>query len=191
MRTNRHLSFGNTSKPLSNIGIFKFITDSTPVIMAAAWRPVNSSRAPDIDTIREEAMTPLPATTPRPSTAPDAQPTGRLDHGTTSTPTPAPPSPHCKDGQKPLPSTPFRQSVLPESDAPKQPNPESMDVEMDDDSDGEVDDDGAAASEDESLNADTSTKSGKKKKSQKFYCTDYPPCQLSFTRSEHLARHIR
>ena len=31
----------------------------------------------------------------------------------------------------------------------------------------------------------------KKKKSQRFFCTDYPPCNLSFTRSEHLARHIR
>ncbi|KAE8146447.1 putative C2H2 transcription factor [Aspergillus avenaceus] len=31
----------------------------------------------------------------------------------------------------------------------------------------------------------------KKKKGQRFYCTDYPPCNLSFTRSEHLARHIR
>lgn len=31
----------------------------------------------------------------------------------------------------------------------------------------------------------------KKKKGQKFYCVDYPPCNLSFTRSEHLARHIR
>lgn len=25
----------------------------------------------------------------------------------------------------------------------------------------------------------------------RFYCTDYPPCNLSFIRSEHLARHIR
>jgi hypothetical protein len=31
----------------------------------------------------------------------------------------------------------------------------------------------------------------KKKKQQRFYCTEYPPCSLSFTRSEHLARHIR
>ncbi|KAL9081203.1 MAG: hypothetical protein Q9159_007394 [Coniocarpon cinnabarinum] len=31
----------------------------------------------------------------------------------------------------------------------------------------------------------------KKKRSQRFYCKDYPPCNLSFTRSEHLARHIR
>lgn len=33
--------------------------------------------------------------------------------------------------------------------------------------------------------------SKKKKKGQRFFCTDYPPCNLSFTRSEHLARHIR
>lgn len=31
----------------------------------------------------------------------------------------------------------------------------------------------------------------KKKKGQRFFCTDFPPCSLSFTRSEHLARHIR
>ncbi|KAI5308931.1 hypothetical protein KEM55_004499 [Ascosphaera atra] len=30
----------------------------------------------------------------------------------------------------------------------------------------------------------------KKKKGQRFFCTDFPPCNLSFTRSEHLARHI-
>lgn len=50
---------------------------------------------------------------------------------------------------------------------------------------------GEDGSDDESvINAD-GTKSTKKKKSQRFYCTDYPPCGLSFTRSEHLARHIR
>ena len=44
-------------------------------------------------------------------------------------------------------------------------------------------------SDEESIAADgTRTK---KKKSQRFWCTDYPPCNLSFTRSEHLARHIR
>lgn len=31
----------------------------------------------------------------------------------------------------------------------------------------------------------------KKTKGQRFYCTGYPPCSLSFTRSEHLARHVR
>jgi hypothetical protein len=60
-----------------------------------------------------------------------------------------------------------------------------------DESDGEggAGDDGAG-SDDESVNAD-GTRSSKKKKSQRFFCTDYPPCNLSFTRSEHLARHIR
>jgi uncharacterized Zn-finger protein len=66
---------------------------------------------------------------------------------------------------------------------------DSEDVDMDD-SDGEANGNEDGASDDESVNADGS-KSNKKKKSQRFYCTDYPPCSLSFTRSEHLARHIR
>jgi hypothetical protein len=64
-------------------------------------------------------------------------------------------------------------------------SPDSADVDMDDDGDEE----GEEGSEDESVN-DDGTRS-KKKKSQRFYCTEYPPCNLSFTRSEHLARHIR
>jgi hypothetical protein len=31
----------------------------------------------------------------------------------------------------------------------------------------------------------------KKNESQRFYCTEYPPCTLSFTRWELLARHVR
>lgn len=59
---------------------------------------------------------------------------------------------------------------------------------MDMDSDGA---EGEEASDDDaSVNAD-GTRSKKKGKSQRFYCVDYPPCSLSFTRSEHLARHIR
>jgi hypothetical protein len=45
-------------------------------------------------------------------------------------------------------------------------------------------------SEQDSGEGDASRPS-KKKKGQRFFCTDYPPCVLSFTRSEHLARHIR
>ena len=104
--------------------------------------------------------------------------------------------------QKPLPSSPFPQAVqipdsTPKSKVPRRGNSQhstksvdSADVDMDD-SDGETGtiDDGQA-SDDESVNADGS-RSNKKKKSQRFYCTDYPPCNLSFTRSEHLARHIR
>lgn len=48
---------------------------------------------------------------------------------------------------------------------------------------------GKEESDDEGTTVDG--KSDKKKKSQRFYCNEYPPCTLSFTRSEHLARHIR
>ncbi|KAF2760077.1 hypothetical protein EJ05DRAFT_271529 [Pseudovirgaria hyperparasitica] len=60
---------------------------------------------------------------------------------------------------------------------------QSEDIEM-----GGEDEDGV--SDDESDPSD-GNKASRKKKSQKFYCKDFPPCQLSFTRSEHLARHIR
>lgn len=33
--------------------------------------------------------------------------------------------------------------------------------------------------------------SPKDRRGQEFYCTDYPPCKLSFTRSDLLANHIR
>jgi uncharacterized Zn-finger protein len=59
----------------------------------------------------------------------------------------------------------------------------SHDVDM-------VQDDDRDASDNESVNSDT-TRPSKKKKGQRFFCTEYPPCKLSFTRSEHLARHIR
>lgn len=59
---------------------------------------------------------------------------------------------------------------------------DNKDVVMDDE-------DGHLASENESVNSDS--RPTKKKKGQRFFCTDFPPCQLSFTRSEHLARHIR
>lgn len=57
----------------------------------------------------------------------------------------------------------------------------SMDMDDEDDQDGS-DNDG------EPGEADSASR---KKKGQRFFCTGYPPCNLSFTRSEHLARHIR
>ena len=117
-------------------------------------------------------------------------------------PSPTTPTPtKATFGQRPLPTSPFPQAIqIPESideksvpqqenaQHPRKPRGASEDVDMDD-SDGEgPGDDGG--SDDDSVNAD-GTKSNKKKKSQRFYCTDYPPCNLSFTRSEHLARHIR
>ena len=52
-------------------------------------------------------------------------------------------------------------------------------------------DEGEDVSDTESNDDETGRPSKKKKKGQRFFCTDYPPCNLSFTRSEHLARHIR
>lgn len=64
---------------------------------------------------------------------------------------------------------------------------DSEDVEMGDADDDHGEDDG---SDNDSVTSD-SQRPSKKKKGQRFFCTDFPPCQLSFTRSEHLARHIR
>ncbi|KAF2639910.1 hypothetical protein P280DRAFT_22255 [Massarina eburnea CBS 473.64] len=97
--------------------------------------------------------------------------------------------------QRPLPSSPFtpsrelsstpsRHSVSRENSHRSSQSVGSQDVEM-----GGGDDE-ALGSDDESVNGD-SKQTSKKKKGQRFFCTDFPPCHLSFTRSEHLARHIR
>ncbi|KAI9697114.1 MAG: hypothetical protein M1820_007929 [Bogoriella megaspora] len=98
-------------------------------------------------------------------------------------------------GQRPLPGSTFTSSQeVKKSEGKRQEihrgdshhsskSADSQDVEMEDDDD----DDG---SDNESITSD-SQRPSKKKKGQRFFCTDFPPCQLSFTRSEHLARHIR
>ncbi|CAF3454011.1 unnamed protein product [Fusarium graminearum] len=162
--------------------------------MAAAFRPVNSPLAMTVS--REDVMGPS-SSTPRPNTAPQPHPSRPTDDGTTPTR-----ATFNMASQKPLPSSPFPQGIqVPDQPLkPKMPqrhdsrhsnkSGDSGDVDMDD-SDGETGtiDDGVG-SDDESVGAD-GPRSSKKKKSQRFYCTDYPPCNLSFTRSEHLARHIR
>ena len=62
---------------------------------------------------------------------------------------------------------------------------DAQDVEM-----GEGEENDEDVSDNDSVTSD-SQRPSKKKKGQRFFCTDFPPCQLSFTRSEHLARHIR
>jgi C2H2 transcription facotor len=168
-------------------------TAFAPRGMSAALQPANAPSATDDPTTG--IMTPSPLT-PRPNMASESEPSTHADDSTT--PTRATFS-STAAGQKPLPSSPFPQAVqVPEvSDQPKRDSPhsavtdprrDSMDMDMDD-SDGEAADD-AGGSDEDSVNAD-GTRSSKKKKSQRFYCTEYPPCNLSFTRSEHLARHIR
>lgn len=106
------------------------------------------------------------------------------------------------EGQRPLPSSPFSSSFSSQQSSQSSTkkaeagiltrgnshqstqSTESQDVEMDDSDDGE------GNSEGESIDGETGRPS-KKKKGQRFFCTDFPPCNLSFTRSEHLARHIR
>lgn len=53
------------------------------------------------------------------------------------------------------------------------------------------DDDLDQAGSDNDAEGGEADSASRKKKGQRFFCTGYPPCNLSFTRSEHLARHIR
>lgn len=101
-------------------------------------------------------------------------------------------------GQRPLPSSPFVSSrELSETPSNKSERSihnshrstrsvaSTQDVRM-----GDGNDDDKDESDNDSASSDTNRPS-KKKKGQRFFCTDFPPCNLSFTRSEHLARHIR
>ena len=145
-----------------------------------------------------DATTP---TTPRAPAPPlpkplDTRPAGESTQSAPTTPTNA--NMVGMSGQRPLPGSPFNNSFSSPQHASAQDDSESQikaekrasiqstesqDVEMAD-SDGE-----AMGSDAESV--DTEGRSSKKKKGQRFFCTDFPPCKLSFTRSEHLARHIR
>ncbi|KAG9232850.1 hypothetical protein BJ875DRAFT_336877, partial [Amylocarpus encephaloides] len=157
-----------------------------------AFHPVNAALPESHPHIREGAT----PTTPRPNTAPSAQPAS-MHRDDATTPTRA--NFGSLASQRPLPTSPFPPALtIPEAhQSPKKPvrrgdsqystrSRKSEDVEMGGDSEGEE-----HGSENESVvNADE-TKTSTKKKSQKFYCTAFPPCFLNFTRSEHLARHIR
>jgi C2H2 transcription facotor len=101
-------------------------------------------------------------------------------------------------GQKPLPDIPFSpghtrsdskmeelaNSSREASQISTGSGDSSQDVTMKDDEDKDGSDVEDNADEDNG-------RPSKKKKGQRFFCTDFPPCELSFTRSEHLARHIR
>ncbi|ATY64804.1 C2H2 transcription factor [Cordyceps militaris] len=147
--------------------------------MAATFRPVNPLNLTDYHRHPSAIMTSSPAT-PRPNTAPQSQLDMPKDVGKTPTRVTFGVS---NDAHNPQHEHPENAN----SSSTTSPNRDSMDVDMEDSDNEAGGDDGG--SDGESLNGD-GTKS-KKKKSQRFYCTDYPPCNLSFTRSEHLARHIR
>jgi C2H2 transcription facotor len=93
-------------------------------------------------------------------------------------------SPHQPERQIPIQSGPtVEENMRPPVSAGNQGESWiSMEV---DDSDRDQD-----GSDNDTENGDADG-SSRKKKGQRFFCTGYPPCNLSFTRSEHLARHIR
>jgi C2H2 transcription facotor len=169
--------------------------------MASAFRPVNTHLSAGGQ--NDDKMTTSP-TTPRPNTSASAEqcPHPQPIADDLMTPTRSTFGSGALAAQKPLPSSPFPDAVqVPETaDKSKIPTREnsrhskrsrdSEDIEMDDSDGDTAGGEEGHGSDDDSANGDGS-RSGKKKKSQRFYCTDYPPCSLSFTRSEHLARHIR
>lgn len=138
-------------------------------------------------------------TTPRAPVQPQAHPhsTSMVEEQSTATPTRL--SFGGLSGQMPLPTSPLRSSFALQPVSTDQPSSgvlarghshQSTQSTASDDIEMNMSDEDEGGSDDESVDAETGRPT-KKKKGQKFYCTDFPPCNLSFTRSEHLARHIR
>ena len=161
----------------------------------AAFSAVNASLTEPEHAQNTQAQ---PPTTPKPDANMTDQPVQESNVEASSPNTPTRHSFAGVPGQRPLPDeplTPVQQKTQvpePESSAKRPAShraTESEDVEMGDGDDDEQrgEDDG---SDNESVTSE-SQRPSKKKKGQRFFCTDFPPCQLSFTRSEHLARHIR
>jgi C2H2 transcription facotor len=103
-------------------------------------------------------------------------------------------------GQRPLPSSAFTfppqaqnqpVSTQAEFSAPSTQNDGEMDVDSSEDDHDGTDTETEHRDPDNEAEHRETDKSSKKKKGQKFFCVEFPPCGLSFTRSEHLARHIR
>lgn len=158
--------------------------------MAATFRPVNVNSPLASEAVHVMTPSPAPApTTPRPSTAPQPDSNDDLTTPTRSTFSPS------IGNQQQYPSSAYSESTMTSGTADRSKNArshqrDSMEMDIDEDGSPAGTDDGAG-SDDESVENADGTRSNKKKKSQRFYCTEYPPCALSFTRSEHLARHIR
>ncbi|KAK4498034.1 hypothetical protein PRZ48_010690 [Zasmidium cellare] len=164
----------------------------------AGFSAVNKDLTLPEDGQSGQAQTP---TTPTPTTVPLDQTDNDMNADESSPNTPTRHSFGGLPGQKPLPDEPITPAQS--QDQPQESSSsvkrdashrsakseaQSIDVEMGEanDEDGAEDD----GSDNESVTSE-SQRPSKKKKGQRFFCTEFPPCQLSFTRSEHLARHIR
>lgn len=106
--------------------------------------------------------------------------------------------------QKPLPQSQFPEGAMDTDESThkktharanssvSKKSRDSDDMDVDDSENDTAGEEDCGDSDGEgSVNADGTRSSGKKKGNQRFFCKGYPPCKLSFTRSEHLARHIR
>lgn len=162
--------------------------------MATTFPAVNTTLAAPETLGAGEEQTP---TTPKPRLAQPAQKPAAAEDSSVITPT-------RHDfggvlGQRPLPDEPITPaqtnegrrdtgtSSLKRDGSHRSSQDGGEDVDM-----GEGEDDGQEGedgSDGESITSES--RPSKKKKGQRFFCTEFPPCQLSFTRSEHLARHIR
>ncbi|PYH80016.1 hypothetical protein BO82DRAFT_287498 [Aspergillus uvarum CBS 121591] len=110
------------------------------------------------------------------------------DATTSSTPRPHPSSDAASSlGTKTDESTPRNVNI---NDDSTRPTDSQTSASLTSDEPAHGDSDGEREGSENEDNKDNAPPS-KKKKGQRFYCTDFPPCNLSFTRSEHLARHIR
>lgn len=182
--------------------------------MAVNFRSVNCTNSPFHDSQMSDAKVISPST-PRPNTAPQplpAPPQSTMDDATTPTRANFNTSSHFSNTgqsigmavQKSLPQSPFLEGAMDTAESPrkkgharanssvskKSRDSDEMDVD-DSDNDTAGEEDGGDSDGEGSLNADGTRSSRKKKGNQRFFCRGYPPCKLSFTRSEHLARHIR
>lgn len=177
----------------SSVGHIPSAAEHLVKMSTMTFQPVNSpSLQPDHSReFHDESNTP---TTPRARATQISTKQVMVDTGQNLTTTVVTTSASNLPGQRPLPTSPFaaqaehgtKISMLQRggSNNSGQSNQTAEEMEVD-------------GSDEEQDGSDNETESGdpgrssKKKKGQRFFCTDFPPCNLSFTRSEHLARHIR
>lgn len=175
----------------------------------AAFRSVNNPPNMSFpDSQQKDEAKVISPTTPRPNTAPHSLPAPAqsiMDDATTPTRATFSNNANGMATQKPLPGSPFPEGAMDTEESTPQKktharanssiskrsrDSDEMDVD-DSDNDTAGEEDGGESDGEGSLNADGTRSSRKKKGNQRFFCKGYPPCKLSFTRSEHLARHIR
>ncbi|KAI9841675.1 MAG: hypothetical protein M1837_000469 [Sclerophora amabilis] len=166
----------------------------------SGFQAVNTNLIPD-DQSHPRAHDATTPTTPRPNSSSTGGAKRRAPMDESSPTTPTRTSFGGLSGQRPLPDSPFsspaaaqpfRSGSHNDDETSRRDSRRSVQSRASEDVDMDMDDsdDGPDGSDNESAGGDPS-KPSKKKKGQRFFCTDFPPCTLSFTRSEHLARHIR